>query len=374
MEAAAERGKLLTYLGIAPGVGKTYSMLRDARAKRKAGAEVVAAYLERHGRAGTAAQLGDLEVLPTRSVTYRGATFQELDVEGVLERHPDIALVDELAHADVPGQRHRKRWQDVDELLGHGVDVWTTLNLANIESLRSVVAEITGVRPAEPVPDSFVRSGEVRLVDLPPAALRRRLKQGLVIGADRAETALTNYFRFANLAALRELAELWLDDSVPDPAQAYLSRHPKAGERRGRVVVGLEGSAGDEWLIRYAANLADCTGAELRGVHVRPTDGIARRAKTRLESDRNLIEELHGTLVEVGGEDVASSLIRAARNDGASQLVIGSGGGSRWSHLVEGSTVRQIVRAAGDLPIQLVDVGKRTGSRQAHRGGVDDQQ
>jgi two-component system sensor histidine kinase KdpD len=179
-DSLAGRGKLRTYLGIAPGVGKTYAMLRDARARRRAGAETVVAQWERHGRPGTAAQLDDLEVLPARTVTYRDASFAELDVRAVLGRRPQLALVDELAHVNLPGERHAQRWQDIDDLLASGIDVYTTLNVANIESLGQAVSRITGVRPAEPVPDAFLRAGVISLVDLAPSALRRRLAQGLV--------------------------------------------------------------------------------------------------------------------------------------------------------------------------------------------------
>jgi two-component system sensor histidine kinase KdpD len=185
MESPAGSGRLHIYLGIAPGVGKTYAMLRDGRARRRSGVDAVVAYRERHGRAATAAQLGDLEELPTSTVTYRGTSFEELDVSAVLERRPELALVDELAHANLPGERHEKRWQDVGELLANGIDVYTTLNVANIESLGALVSRITGVHPAEPVPDAFVRAGEIKLVDLAPAALRRRLTQGLVVSTRR---------------------------------------------------------------------------------------------------------------------------------------------------------------------------------------------
>ena len=191
MESQAGRGKLRTYLGIAPGVGKTYAMLRDGRARRRSGVDTVVAHWERHGRPGTAAQL---EVLPARTVTYRGASFAELDVAAVLDRRPQLALVDELAHANLPGERHAKRWQDVGEVLAGGIDVYTTLNVANIESLGPVLSRITGVRPAEPVPDEFVQAGEITLVDLAPSALRRRLAQGLVVPAERVDAALSSYF------------------------------------------------------------------------------------------------------------------------------------------------------------------------------------
>jgi two-component system sensor histidine kinase KdpD len=359
-DSLAGRGKLRIYLGIAPGVGKTYAMLRDARARRRAGVDTVVAQWERHGRPGTAAQLDDLEVLPARTVTYRDASFAELDARAVLGRRPQLAVVDELAHANLPGERHAKRWQDVDDLLASGIDVYTTLNVANIESLGQAVARITGVRPAEPVPDAFVRSGEVKLVDLTPAALRRRLAQGLVVPGDQVDAALSNYFRFGNLAALRELAQLWLDDSVPDPVAAYAAAHGIREQVQASVImVGLEGSPADEWLIRYAARLAGLSDARLQAVYVRAVDLLDQPPAERLDKDRRLLGELGGTLLEVRADDPASGLLQAARQAGACQLVIGSRRRSRWSRLLSGSTVAdQVVRAAGDLPVQVVNVGR----------------
>jgi two-component system sensor histidine kinase KdpD len=358
-ESPAARGQLRTYLGIAPGVGKTYAMLRDGRARRRAGVDAVVAYRERHGRAATAAQQADLEEIPTRMVTYRGVSFAELDVAAVLDRRPELALVDELAHANLPGEHHAKRWQDVEELLAGGIDVYTTLNVANIESLGALVARITGVHPAEPVPDAFVRAGQIELVDLAPAALRRRLAQGLVVPEERVDAALSSYFRFANLAALQELAQLWLDDAVPDPVAAFkAARGISEPVQASVIVVGLEGSPADEWLIRYAARLAGLSDARLQGVHVRDIDNLGRPPTARLEEDRRLLGEVHGTLAEVRADDTASGLIRAARQAGACQLVIGASRRSRWSRLVTGSTVDQVLRAAGDLPVQVVNVGR----------------
>ncbi len=353
-------GRLRTYLGIAPGVGKTYAMLRDARARRREGVDAVVAYRERHGRAATAAQLADLEILPTRTVGYRGVSLTELDVTAVLDRRPELALVDELAHANLPGEPNAKRWQEVGELLAHGIDVYTTLNVANIESLGGLVSRITGVHPAEPVPDTFVRAGEIKLVDLAPAALRRRLAEGLVVPQERVDAALSSYFRFANLAALRELAQLWLDDTGPDPVTAFLAaRDISVPVEASVIVVGLEGSPADEWLIRYGAQLAGLSEARLQGVHVRDLDNLGGPPEARLEADRRLLGEVHGTLVEVRAGDVASGLIQAARRTGACQLVIGSRRRSRWSRLLNGSTVAdQVLRAAGDLPVQVVNVGR----------------
>jgi two-component system sensor histidine kinase KdpD len=360
MPPPTDRGKLRIYLGIAPGVGKTYAMLRDARARRRSGTDTVVAHLERHARPATAAQLDDLEVLPPRMVTYQGASLPELDVAAVLDRRPELAVVDELAHANLPGERHATRWQDVSELLANGIDVYTTLNVANIESLGEVVSRITGVRPAEPVPDAFVRTGEITLVDLAPSALRHRLAEGLVVPAERVDAALSSYFRFANLAGLRELAQLWLDDSVPDPVTAFLAARGISGPVNASViVVGLKGSPADEWLIRYAAHLAGLSDARIKGVHVRAIDNLDQPPKARLEEDRRLLGELGGTLREIRADDPASGLIRAARKAGACQLVIGSRRRSRWSRLLNGSTVAdQVVRAAGDLPVQVVNVGQ----------------
>jgi two-component system, OmpR family, sensor histidine kinase KdpD len=360
MTSTAGRGTMRTYLGIAPGVGKTYSMLRDGRARRRAGTDTVVAYWEQHGRPATAAQLDDLEVIPARTVTYRGVGFTELDVDAVLDRHPGLAVVDELAHANLPGERHQKRWQDVEDLLASGIDVYTTLNVANIESLGQTVSEITGAPLAEPVPDEFVRAGEIKLVDLAPAVLRRRLAQGLIVPEEQVDAALSNYFRFANLAALSELAQFWLDDSVPDPAAAFAVAHGIGESARASViVVGLAGSPADEWLIRYAAHLAELCAAGLQGVHVRSMDNLDETPASQLEHDRKLLGELGGTLVEVRAWDIASGLIQAARQPVAAQLVIGAHRRSRWPRLLNPATVADaVLRDAGDLPVQVVNVGR----------------
>jgi two-component system sensor histidine kinase KdpD len=367
VDPLTSRGKLRTYLGIAPGVGKTYEMLREGRARRRAGVDVVVAYWERHGRAATAAQVTDLEMLPTRAVTHRGANFQELDLAAVLERRPELVLVDELAHANLPEERHEKRWQDVEEILEHGIDVFTTLNVANIESLGTLVSRITGVHPGEAVPDGFVRAGEVNLVDLAPTALRHRLAEGLVFSQERADTALSNYFRFANLAALQELAQLWLDESVADPVAAFLAAHGIASSRPPTViVVGLKGSPADEWLICYAANLAELSDARLKGVHIRADDNLDPPSEP-LDEDRRLLAEVNGSFLEVGAGDPASGLIRAAREAAASQLVIGCSRRSHFSRLLKESVVDRILRAAGDLPVQVVNLGRPSKSSETLR-------
>ncbi len=359
MEALTSHGRLRTYVGIAPGVGKTYAMLRDGRARQRAGGDVVLAYWERHAREATAAQVAGLELLPARTITYRGGTFEELDVGAVLARRPELALVDELAHANVPGEGHERRWQDVDELLENGIDVYTTLNVANIDSLANLVSRITGVHPAEPVPDLFVRAGEIKLVDLAPSALRDRLTGGLVFSEERVAVALSSYYRFANLAALQELVRLWLDDSVADAAGAFVEAHGVVlPQPCDCVFVGLEGSSADEWLIRYAAQLAELSNAPVIGAHVRAGDNLGRPPIGRLEEDRRLLGELHGTMLELRADDIATELVEAARAAGASQIVIGTSHRSRLSRASKKTTVAKILQAAGDLRVQVVNVGR----------------
>jgi two-component system sensor histidine kinase KdpD len=215
------------------------------------------------------------------------------------------------------------------------------------------------VHPAEPVPDEFVRSGEIRVVDLEPAALRRRLEQGLVFPKERADAALSNYFRYANLASLRELTQLWLDDDVDDPRGTFVARHRKRPAHIPQVVVvGLDASADDEWLTRYAAELAEVSSAKLIGVHVRGENSQSRKQAAQLEADNKLLEQLGATFREIRAHDVAVGLIGEAQNAGATQLVVGSRGRSRWSRLLRGSTVGEVIGLAGDLPVQVVNVGR----------------
>jgi two-component system, OmpR family, sensor histidine kinase KdpD len=301
-------------------------------------------------------------------VSYRGANFEDLDVARLLTRCPTLALIDELAHANLPGERHAKRWQDVDELLAAGIDVHTTLNVANIESLGELVATITGVNPAEPVPDSFLRGGEIRLVELEPSALRRRLAQGLVFADEHVDAALSNYFRYANLAALHELAQLWLDGTVSDPVGTFRAAHDVRQPVTSTViVVGLEGSPSDEWLIRYAACCAGLSDVSLQGVHVRAFDNLDRPAREQLDDDRRLLSELNGALLEIRADDPATGLIQAAHDAGAAQLVVGSRKRSRRSLRSKRSTAGQLLRTAGDLPVQVVNVGRPTASGQQRR-------
>src|SRR6266568_8216921 len=272
------RGTLRIYLGAAPGVGKTFAMLNEGRRAKERGTDIVVGYVETHGRAHTAEQVGDLEVVPRKRMEYRGTTFEEMDVDAILTRRPERALVAELAHTNVPGSCNTKRWQDIDELLEAGINVISTVNIQHLESLNDVVERITGIPQRETVPDAMVRAADqVELVDITPEALRRRMAHGNIYPPEKIDAALTNYFRSGNLAALRELALLWLADKVDEGLQRYRVEHKIQGawEARERVVVALTGGPEGKTLIRRAARIAArSAGGELLAVDVTKSDGL----------------------------------------------------------------------------------------------------
>ena len=352
------RGKLRLYLGAAPGVGKTYAMLNEGWRRKERGTDVVVGWVDTHGRKQTAEQLRDLEVFPRKPVVYRGQTFEELDLDALLARHPQLALIDELAHTNVPGSRNPKRWQDVEELLAAGINVISTVNLQHLESLNDVVERITGVVQRETVPDGVVRAADqLELVDMSPEALRRRLAHGNVYPAERIDAALGNYFRTGNLTALRELALLWVADRVDQELQDYRERHGIAGpwETKERVVVSLTGAPGGSVLVRRAARMSMRTNAELVGVHVRAEDGLTGPASDGLVKNRTLLEELGGRYIEVVGADVAPALMQVARAENATQLVLGATHRSRLTEFVRGSVVNSVIRASGgSLDIHVI--------------------
>ncbi|MGZ4581489.1 MAG: histidine kinase, partial [Nocardioidaceae bacterium] len=238
------RGTLRIYLGMAPGVGKTYAMLDEGQRRRSRGTDVAVGFVESHGRAKTAALVTGLEVVPRQRLSYRGTEFEEMDLDAVLRRAPQVALVDELAHTNVPGSRNEKRWQDVEELLEAGIDVISTVNIQHLESLNDVVQRITGVKQQETVPDEVVRrADQIEIVDIAPEALRRRMAHGNIYPPERVDAALSNYFRTGNLAALRELALLWTAERVDEGLQRYRAAHgiDQPWEARERIVVALTG-------------------------------------------------------------------------------------------------------------------------------------
>jgi two-component system sensor histidine kinase KdpD len=351
------RGSLRIYLGAAPGVGKTFAMLNEGHRRQSRGTDVVVGLVETHARANTAAQVGDLEVIPRRRITYRESTFEEMDTDAILARRPKVALIDELAHTNVPGSKNEKRWQDVEEILEAGIDVVTTLNIQHLESVNDVVERITGVVQRETIPDSVVRAADqIELVDMTPEALRRRMAHGNIYAAEKVDAALAHYFRPGNLAALRELALLWVADRVEDSLQQYMADHGITApwETRERIVVALTGAPGGEDLIRRAARMAARAKGDLLGVHVRSGDGLTGPPSGDLERHRELLRELGGSYREVVASDPTTGLLSVARAEHATQLVLGSSERSRMTELVRGSVINAVIRQAGDLDIHVI--------------------
>jgi two-component system sensor histidine kinase KdpD len=359
------RGTLRIYLGAAPGVGKTFAVLGEARRRLERGADVVVGIVETHGRPRTAEQLAGLEVLPRARVVHRGVALEELDLDGVLARRPELVVVDELAHTNVPGSRHEKRWQDVEAILDAGIGVLTTVNVQHLASLTDVVEQITGIAQQETVPDAVVRrADQVELVDMSPEALRRRMAHGNVYPAGRVDAALANYFRVGNLTALRELALLWLADRVDEGLRRYRTEHgiDSVWEARERVVVALTGGPEGETLVRRASRVAQRAGGELLAVHVLSPDGLVGVPPSALRDQRALVESLGGAFHQVVGDDVAATLLEFARGVDATQLVLGTSRRSRWARAVRGGIGGQVVAGAGEIDVHIVTHGE-AGSR-----------
>jgi len=371
------RGHLRIYLGSAAGVGKTFAMLGEGHRRAERGADVVVAFAEAHGRPQTAVLFDGLETIPRAKLEYRGATFEEMDLDAVLARRPEIALVDEFAHTNVPGSRNEKRWQDVEELLDAGINVISAVNIQHLESLNDVVEKITGVPQRETVPDAIVRAADqVELVDMTPEALRRRMAHGNIYPPEKIDAALTNYFRTGNLSALRELALLWLADKVDEGLQRYRSEHKISGswEARERVVVALTGGPEGKTLIRRAARIAARTsGGDLLAVHVTKSDGLTGADPAALASQRRLAESVGGTYHQVIGDDISEALLTFARAENATQLVLGASRRSWLSAMLTGPGIgSRTIRGSGDIDVHIVthaEVGRGRGLPR-HRGGI----
>jgi two-component system sensor histidine kinase KdpD len=354
-----KRGRLRVLLGAAPGVGKTYSMLDEGRRLQSEGRDVVVAIVETHERAATARMIEGLVVLPRAVVAHRGIELTELDLAAVLARHPDVALVDELAHTNAPGSVHAKRYQDVEDLLAAGIDVISTVNIQHIESLNDVVQQITGVPQRETLPDAVLRGADqVEVIDLAPQALRDRLAEGNVYPAARIDAALSNYFRLGNLTALRELALLWLADEVDTALQTYRAEHGISNkwEARERVVVALTGGPEGETLIRRGARIAArSAGGELLAAHVISQDGLAAPHPGALAAQRALVEELGGSYHQVVGDDIPRALVEFAQAANATQLVIGVSRRPRLAAALSGPGIgATITRESGDIDVHIV--------------------
>ncbi|WP_423921670.1 ATP-binding protein [Frigoribacterium sp. 2-23] len=354
-----KRGRLRVLLGAAPGVGKTYTMLEEGARLGREGKDVVVAIVETHGRAATASMLQGLEVVPRASSSHRGVELDEMDLEAVLARRPDVALVDELAHTNAPGSAHEKRWQDVQTLLDAGISVMSTVNVQHVESLNDVVEKITGVPQRETVPDSVLRAADqIEVVDLAPQALRDRLAEGNVYPAERVDAALSNYFRLGNLTALRELALLWLADEVDSALNAYRDEHgiDSAWEARERVVVALTGGPEGETLIRRGARIAArSAGGQVIAVHVTTQDGLRQGTPGALAVQRTLVEKLGGTYHQTVGDDVPEALVQFAKSMNATQLVLGVSRRGRLAAALTGPGIgATVIRESGAIDVHIV--------------------
>ncbi|MEU4466462.1 ATP-binding protein [Streptomyces sp. NPDC024017] len=353
------RGKLRIHLGAAPGVGKTYAMLSEAHRRVGRGTDCVVAFVEPHGRPRTEEMLHGLEQVPRRELEYRGGVFPEMDLDAVLARRPQVALVDELAHTNLPGSRNAKRWQDVEELLAAGIDVVSTVNIQHLESLGDVVESITGVRQQETVPDEVVRrADQVELVDMTPQALRRRMAHGNIHRPDKVDAALANQFRPGNLTALRELALLWVADRVDAHLTRYRSEHRVStiwGSRE-RIVVGLTGGPEGRTLIRRGARLAEKgAGGEVLAVCIARSDGLTSASPEELALQRTLVEDLGGTFHHVVGDDIPAALLAFARGVNATQIVLGSSRRKTWQYVFGPGVGATVARESGpDLDVHIV--------------------
>jgi two-component system sensor histidine kinase KdpD len=352
--------RLRIYIGAAPGVGKTYSMIEDAHALRREGRDVVVGFVESHGRAETEAKLADLEVVPRRRVEYRGVMLEELDVDAVLRRKPDLCVVDELAHTNVPGSRHAKRYEDVLELLDAGIAVLTAVNIQHIETLNDAVGRVTGVRVRETVPDRFLeRADEVVNVDVTVEELRTRLRQGKVYRPEKVEQALSNFFKETNLATLRELALRAVADEVGHKAATQRQREGlEPALIPERVMVSMSSNADAARVLRAGARIAGRLGARWYAVYVETPRESPGKIKTEdqeaLQRSIALAEQLGATVVRVRADRPADGLIAFAKREGITHVVFGQTARTRWEILLKGSTLNRFLEEVRDATVQVV--------------------
>ncbi len=370
------RGRLRVYLGSVAGSGKTYAMLAEGHRREARGTNIVIGIVVTHGRSQTQAMVGDLEVIPLKKITYRGVTLEEMDTEAIIARHPQVVLVDELAHTNVPGCKNTKRYQDVEDLLDAGIDVVTTLNIQHLESLNDVVASITGVRTRETLPDRVLDDAdEVELVDISPRALRQRMRHGNIYPPERVEPSLNNFFREGNLTALRELALRRTAEKTESQLQRYMTDHKitKLWPANDRVLVGFDARPHTRQVIRDAWRLAHGLHAELIAVFIQPEGYLAFTSKLirflkfgsdasrqyelalrRIEDHARLAEDLGAEVVRMSSRDIAKTLVQVAKEHQVTQIVLGQPARSWWEEILRGSIVNRLLRLSTAMDIHLV--------------------
>jgi two-component system, OmpR family, sensor histidine kinase KdpD len=353
------RGRLKIFLGAAPGVGKTYEMLEAARAKRAEGVDVVVGVVEPHGRKETEALVSGLEVVPRLRLDYKGHALEEMDLDAILKRRPQLVLVDELAHTNVPGSRHPKRYLDVEELLAAGIDVYTTLNIQHVESLNDVVAQITRIRVRETIPDSIIdRADDIEVIDLTPDDLIQRLKEGKVYIRRTAERALDHYFSPGNLTALRELALRRTAQCVDEQLLTHMQAHAISGPWAAgeRVLVCIDESAGGGTLVRYARRVAERLRASWVAIHVETARSLrlSEAARDRVADSMRLAERLGGEAVTIPGRTEVEEIVRYAEANNATHIVVGKSNKSRLVEMIQGSVTHDLIRSAGDISVHVI--------------------
>lgn len=355
-ERRAGRGRHKIFLGFAAGVGKTFEMLTEANRRRQRGQDVVIGYLETHGRKGTQGQVGDLPLVPRRTIDYRGATFEEMDTDAILARHPHTVLVDELAHTNVPGASREKRWQDVEALLDAGINVLSTLNVQHLESLNDAVYDVTGVRVRETVPDHLLRDAdEVVMIDITPRALLNRLERGDIYKPEKVEQAKSNWFREGNLASLREIALREIAHEVDDDVEAYRSEHHMGTPiaTHDRIMVCLSPTQSSLRLLRRGWRIAQRLKGDIVAVYVESRPPSTQEQET-LKNDFALADRLKIPVVTLTGRDVATELIRYAREHGTTQIVLGHSDRSRLQEFVKGSIINRITSDLRSVDILIM--------------------
>lgn len=355
-----KQARLRVYIGAAPGVGKTFQMLEDAHQLKRQGVDIVVAVIETHGREDTAALIGEIERVPMQRIEYRGVAFDEMDLDAVLERHPTIAIVDELAHTNIPGSKNRKRYEDVMELLDAGISVITAVNVQHIESLNDVVERTTSVRVRETVPDYFIRrADEVVNVDVSVDTLRTRLRQGKIYGVEKIEQSLNNFFRKGNLSALRELSLRQVAEDQSVKAQDYRAREGlEHAVIPDKVMVCMASRGSAKKLLRSGSRMAGRLASDWYAVYVETAREEPGRIKPEdyaaLTENIRFAEELGARVVRLKARNVADALVDFARREGITHVIFGQSARSRWDILLRGSVINRFLHEVRDATVQVV--------------------
>ena len=354
-EAKAKRGRHKIFIGFAAGVGKTYEMLNEANRRKQRGQDVVIGFIVTHGRKGTEAQLGDLEIVPRKKIVYRGAAFEEMDTEAILARKPEFVLVDELAHSNVPGSEHEKRWQDVDRLLDAGINVLSTLNIQHLESLNDTIFEITHVRVQETLPDLILQEAdEIKMVDITARALIHRLERGDIYAPEKVERALENWFREGNLNALREIALREIAQEIDEDVTAYRKEQhiTETWANKDRILICISPTQSSQRLLRRGWRIAQRLNGSIVAVYVENRTPNEKQSQI-LKEDFALAEQLRIPIVTLCGQ-VSGEIIRYARENCITQIVLGHSDRSRWQEFVKGSIINDLIRELRAADILIV--------------------